>query len=289
MPTLGHLSAEARAVTELDDDRRIAHLAEDRWIDYPRARETLQELERLVRCPERTRMPGLLLHGESNIGKSMIIQKFLRAHPAREFNTETGLLQVDVLAVEMPSAPQERRLYGQLLMALNAPYRPGDRLAAVEFTALTLLRKVAPRMIVVDEVHNLLAGTAHEQRASLNLLKFLSNQLKCAIVVLGTRDALAAMQTDAQIASRFPGLELPRWQENEDLRGFLAGFERQLPLKQASRIAASRAMVSAIMSATGGITGQIGDLLARAAEAAIRTKKECITPELLQSVIRARA
>ena len=79
--------------------------------------------------------------------------------------------------MEMPSAPQERRLYGQLLMALNAPYRPGDRLAAVEYTALTLLRKVAPRMIVVDEVHNLLAGSAHEQRASLNLLKFLSNQL----------------------------------------------------------------------------------------------------------------
>jgi hypothetical protein len=191
-------------------------------------------------------------------------------------------------AVEMPSAPQERRLYGQLLMALNAPYRPGDRLAAVEYTALTLLRKVAPRMIVVDEVHNLLAGTAHEQRASLNLLKFLSNQLKCAIVVLGTRDALAAMQTDAQIASRFPGFELPRWQENEDFRGFLAGFERQLPLRQASRISGSRAMVSAIMSATSGITGHISELLSRAAEAAIRSKKECITPELLQSVIGAR-
>jgi hypothetical protein len=29
-------------------------------------------------------------------------------------------------------------------------YRLGDRLAAVEFTALTLLRKAAPRMIVVD-------------------------------------------------------------------------------------------------------------------------------------------
>ena len=77
----------------------------------------------------------------------------------------------------------------------------------MEYTALTLLRKVAPRMIVVVEVHDLLAGSAHEQRASLNLLKFLSNPLKCAIVVLGTRDALAAMQTDAQIASRFPGFE----------------------------------------------------------------------------------
>ena len=63
-------------------------------------------------------MPGLLWHGESNIGKSMVIQRFLRAHPASEFNTDTGLLQVDVLAVKKPSASQERRLYGQLLMAL---------------------------------------------------------------------------------------------------------------------------------------------------------------------------
>ena len=101
-------------LTGHDEDRGIAYLAEDRWSDYPRAREALQELERLLGCPERTRMPGLLLHGESNIGKSMIIQKFLRAHPARQFNAGTGLLQVDVLALEMPPAPQERRFYGRL-------------------------------------------------------------------------------------------------------------------------------------------------------------------------------
>ena len=107
-----HLTAEARVIADMDDAGRIAHLAEDHWIDYPRARQALQELERLLACPERTRMPGLLLHGESNIGKSMVIQKFLRAHPAHEFNTDTGLLQADVLAVEMPSAPtsvRERR------------------------------------------------------------------------------------------------------------------------------------------------------------------------------------
>ena len=101
-----HLTAEARVIADLDDTRRIAHLAEDHWIAYPRARQALQELERLLACPEKTRMPGLLLHGESNIGKSMIIQKFLRAHSAREFNTDTGLLQVDVLAVEMTLPPK---------------------------------------------------------------------------------------------------------------------------------------------------------------------------------------
>jgi hypothetical protein len=285
MTSIAHLAPEAHAALALPDDQRISFLAEDRWIDYPRARKALQELERLLVSPKRTRMPSLLIHGESNIGKSMIIQKFLRDHPHREFNHDTGMLQLDVLAVEMPSAPTERRFYGQLLLALNAPYRPGDRLAAVEFTALTLLRQVGPKMIVVDEVHNLLAGSAREQRASLNLLKFLSNQIPCSIVALGTRDALAAVQTDSQIASRFPGLELPRWQENEDLRGFLAGFERQLPLRQASRISDNRAIVSRVMSATGGVTGDITALLSRAAEAAIRTKTERITPELLQATI----
>ena len=48
-------------------------------------------------------------------------------------------------------------------------------------------------------------------------------------------------------------------------------------------------MISAVMSATSGITGHVSDLLSRAAEAAIRTKKECITPELLQSVFGARS
>jgi len=49
-----------------------------------------------------------------------------------------------------------------------------------------------------------------------------SNALHCAIVVSGTRDALAAMQTEDQIASRFPAFELTRWRQNEELRRFLA-------------------------------------------------------------------
>lgn len=283
--TTTHLAPEARLALDLSDEQRISFMAEDRWIDYPRARKALGELERLLVCPKRTRMPSLLIHGESNIGKSMIIQKFLRNHPQRDFNHDTGMLQLDVLALEMPSAPTERRFYGQLLLALNAPYRPGDRLATVEFSALTLLRRIEPKMIVVDEVHNLLAGSAREQRASLNLLKFLSNYVPCSIVALGTRDALAAVQTDPQIASRFRGFELPRWQENEDLRGFIAGLERQLPLRNASRVSDNRALVNLLMNATGGVTGEITNLLYSAAGAAIRTRSECITPELLRATV----
>ena len=44
-------------------------------------------------------------------------------------------------------------------------------------------------MLIVDEVHHLLAGSHREQRASLNLLKYLANELKICIVAVGTSDA----------------------------------------------------------------------------------------------------
>src|SRR5690349_10095284 len=152
MSALSHLSPEARVLAQADDAERLAFLATDRWIDYPRARQALEILERLAAMPERSRMPGMLIHGESNIGKSMIVRKFLRSHPPGPYDYRSGQERIDVIAVEMPPVPQERRLYGQLLLALNASYRPSDRLADVEHAALSLLSRVAPRLIVVDEV-----------------------------------------------------------------------------------------------------------------------------------------
>ncbi|WP_084713926.1 TniB family NTP-binding protein [Thioclava pacifica] len=37
-------------------------------------------------------------------------------------------------------------------------------------------------MIMIDEVHNLLAGTHREQRRFLNVLRYLSNELEASLV-----------------------------------------------------------------------------------------------------------
>lgn len=47
----------------------------------------------------------------------------------------------------------------------------------LEILALLLHRK-PPKLMIVDEVHHLLAGSVREQRQSLNQLKFLSNELR---------------------------------------------------------------------------------------------------------------
>ena len=68
--TLAHLLPAARKQAELGNDERIFGLLRDRWIDYPRATQALQQLERLYETPRRDRMPCLLLHCDSNIGKT---------------------------------------------------------------------------------------------------------------------------------------------------------------------------------------------------------------------------
>jgi Bacterial TniB protein len=51
-------------------------------------------------------------------------------------------------------------------------------------------------------VHHLQAGSRREQPRALDLLKFVANELKIAVIVVGTHDAFHAMQSDSQVASR---------------------------------------------------------------------------------------
>src|SRR6218665_2118670 len=123
-------------------------------------------------------------------------------------------------------------------------------------------------MLIVDEVHHLLAGTYREQRASLNLLKFLANDLKLSIVAVGTADAPLALASDAQMTSRFTPFELPRWRVSDDLRRLLGAFESALPLRKPSDLMA-RSIVQFILSASAGVTGEIARLLTEAATSSI--------------------
>jgi predicted Ser/Thr protein kinase len=68
-------------LARLPADERIHRLRADRWIGYPRAVEALNRLEALYTWPNKQRMPNLLLLvGPTNNGKSMIVEKFRRAH-----------------------------------------------------------------------------------------------------------------------------------------------------------------------------------------------------------------
>jgi Bacterial TniB protein len=64
-------------------------------------------------------------------------------------------------------------------------------------------------MLIIDEIHSMLAGTFREQRIFLNSIRFLANDLRLPLACVGTHEAKQALMTDQQLADRFEACELP--------------------------------------------------------------------------------
>jgi type II secretory pathway predicted ATPase ExeA len=234
---LDHLAPECRDEARLDTKERIRAILTERWISYPRANFALQKLEDLLQYPARDRMPCLLLFGPTGMGKTKILKKFIRDH-APTFNARTGISGIPVVAMQMPPEPDEKALYLQLLNALNAPTRYGHTVHQLRQIVRDLLGYTGTRMLVIDEVHSLLASSYRQQRILLNTLRFLANDLQLVLVCAGTADAKRAMLTDEQLADRFEAVELPPWHNDNDSRRLLASFQALLPLRKKSDFSA---------------------------------------------------
>ncbi|GGK97637.1 transposition protein TniB [Planomonospora parontospora subsp. parontospora] len=256
---------------------RLRYVRADRWIGYTRATQALERLEELLALPARQRTPNLLLIGATNNGKSMIIEKFRRSHPVIAHRDREEIV---VLVVQMPSDPHVGRFYTALLAGLGAPLRPVMKLAVLEQLALRLLREAGVRMLVIDELHNTLAGHGSARREFLNLLRFLGNELKIPLVGVGTREAHLAIRSDDQLENRFAPFALPRWQPDAEARSLLASFAASFPLRRPSAISTPE-MAEYLLTRSEGTIGELSALLSEAAIVAIESGEESINQRTL--------
>src|ERR1700746_220190 len=172
-----HLSPSAQKLVEEPDEVRINRILADRWIAYSRATEAINKLDWLLHHPNRLRMPNLLLVGPTNNGKTMITERFRRDHGVITAS-EGPIDKVPVLCVQMPNTADGRRFYHAILVALGAPARPTEPLAKLEQQVIHLLRQTGVQVLVIDEIHNILAGTTPQLNQMLNLLRYLGNELQ---------------------------------------------------------------------------------------------------------------
>ena len=168
------LTASAAEFLSAPNERRIRAILSERWVHYPRAGQAIQVLSRLLDHPRTTRMPSIAVYGDSGMGKTMIMEKFRRDHPPH-FDHGSGVEKTPVLALQMAGRPAERRLYAQILAALGAPHSPRSTVVDLEQVTLRLMRAVEVKVLLFDEVHNILAGTFREQRVALNTLRYLTD------------------------------------------------------------------------------------------------------------------
>jgi hypothetical protein len=221
-------------------------------------------------------MPCIAVYGDSGMGKTMIMEKFRREHPP-VFDGRAGVERVRVLALQLAGRPGERRLYAQILAALGVLQAPRAGVVDLEQVALRLLRAVEVQVLVLDEVHNILAGTFREQRIVLNTLRYLSNELRMSFVCFGVKEAREAISGDVQLARRFEEFPLARWSADAEFEYLVLAILRNLPLRQPTTLSARA--VRKILQATDGVTSKVFRMLNELAIEAIETGAERITDD----------
>jgi hypothetical protein len=279
-PDYSHLAPHTADLLDGSDANRISAIREERWITYPRASRCLELLDSLLTRPRTTRMPSIAVYADSGMGKTMLMERFQRANPSA-FNASKRQLIAPVVAMQMSSHPTERRFYSQLLHTIGVPFTPRSTLVELEIQALRNLKRMDVKLLMLDEVHNLLAGSAKEQRALLNLLRYLSNELQLSPVCLGVAEAREAVSGDVQLARRFEEFPLTRWQGNEEFQDLIVAILRHLPMKLKSHISA-RALRH-VLQITDGLTAQIFKMFNDMALDAIKSGNECISDENIEA------
>ena len=281
---LPHLQGAHKGTALLSDSERISWIRQERWIQYARAERVLDLLADLVDYPPRDRMPSLVIYGATGMGKTRIVQKFLRDHRSR-FDEKLGKTRLPVVSIQMPPSPLPRDLYEEILIGMGGVFSQHTGPSTLRHRIRVLARQLEVRMLVIDEIHALLAGTFREQRIMLTAIRLLANDLRIPLVCVGTYEANQALMTDQQLADRFDATELPPWENDQAFHQILASFESILPLRQPSDFRDPK-VHQRILSLTEGVLVRICRLIEKAAIQAIRSGREridlaCLSEDLV--------
>lgn len=275
-----HLHPDLLAVIDMPAQDRIRMMDSPRWIGYSRATEVMDFLQGLLIKPQRPRMPNLLLIGDPNNGKTTLIRHFVEVCGQGYVDENSEPVKPIILA-EAPPTADEKALYISILERFWTPYRATDPVTKLRFQLIHLMRACHVRMLIIDELHSLLAGTAQKQREVMNALKNLCNELCIPIVGVGTSEAVRVLHTDPQHASRFEVARLPSWSLDKEFQRLLASFERILPLQQPSKLHAPE-LAMRLHAISEGNIGNLHRLLIECATEAINSGEERITLPIIE-------
>lgn len=279
-PDYSHVHEKFQHWVTCSDAERIRFIDESRWVSYPVAEKIMENLLGLMHAPKRPRMINLLIVGDSNNGKTTLIQRFYNLHGNSYINADNESVKPIILAEAPPSA-NEKELYISILERFFAPYRSSDSTANLRYQVIHLFREFKVSMLIIDEFQTMMIGTSRQQRIIMNAIKTLCNELKIPIVGVGTKLAIQSLHTDPQYASRFDVAELPSWELNLDYQNLLHQFEGILPLHKPSNLHRPE-IASLIHTISEGNLGDAHRLLMECAKQAITTGTEQITLEVIQ-------
>jgi len=263
------------------DEERIKFIYKDRFVLYPKANEILKKMKELMSIGDLIRPPSFLLVGPPNNGKTALVTHFCKMH--KPYEDPEGI-KMPVIYLQAPHKPDVGMFYDSILEKVDFAFRKSDSLSTKFIKIKHYLKEFGVKLVIIDEIHNVLAGSKIKQREFMNALKNLMNELKRPFALVGTKDALIATETDYQISSRFPPQVLTTWAYDENYLSFLYAFEKTLPLREESNLVKQKELTLKILEYSEGYLGEIVAILKELAVLAIKTGKERIDQSLFKEL-----
>lgn len=285
------MTEETKKLLNSSDEERIEYINKEYWIDYPIAKNILEKMEDIYKYQYgQTRPTSILLVGSSNNGKTSLLKEFIKTHPPYDYNIDgekpdwitdeffdkyTGIGR-PVVYIISPTEPSETRLYSIILEQLNVPYKARDTLDTKANLVEYYLKALNVRVLIIDEIHNILNGSPARQRQIMGAIRDLSSKLTMPVILSGVKDALRAVNTEDQISSRYRPEYLTKWKMDKDYVSLMATVVSKLPLKKQSTIL-NKDDASEILELCNGYIGEIVNLIKSAAIYAIKSGSERVT------------
>ena len=222
-------------------EERIA-LANKLLVLHPRFRDAVELLER---CHASGRQPGEpvcgALLGTSGVGKTSVVDHYLKLHPSVE--TETATRQA-VLKVTLQPDTRPKGIAADILLALGDPAWSSGTVQTLTSRATGLLARCGVELIVLDEFHHLFdMDRAKVMTKAAQWLKVLIVNTRIPVVVCGMPEAehvLRAEHTERRFKERLT-LHCFTWrtpQGRQEFCGMLKKLDGSMPLAESSNLAA---------------------------------------------------
>jgi hypothetical protein len=278
---LEHITPDRRQLALLGDELRIKTIYEDCWVNYPQVSLIRAAVKAVYEMPLKTQAQCILVTGRAGMGKTSLLKKIESdVDVLRKRHEDYG----GYVSLSVSSNPTLREFENSISGTLGVSIGHIRNGAAPEtFCQLARLRRM--RLMLIDEVHNLLLVGRVDQRKNLAFLRALSSPpMSLSIIAFGTADAQHAISSDDQLERRFQKYELPIWKENDTFRQFLATYESSLPLKKPSELW-RQDNVKFLLSVTHGDTDAIVKRITRGAVWAILDSKEKIDLDCLEKAV----
>jgi hypothetical protein len=246
------------------------------FVPYPLATRILRLLVSRVVHPNPFRPLGALLLGDPANGKSFLLRA-LRGQITEMFSDGSDPEVVPTVFFDAPSGATRYMLFNSLAEAVGVPLpsRGGpDRFLG---KLLDALHGRQVKVILVDELNNLLSGPTNHQRRILDDLKTFSNKLGIPVIIAGTTRAFHAVQTDRQYLDRWPPLLLPNWAMGKDFLGLLLCLETEMGVAEGTYTA--REPSELILKLSTGLIGRVVQVLNDSFQDAQESGSEGVTHE----------